>query len=163
MRHLNKCVCKTENCRLCVTTATVAWVNSLWPDCTDGRVVLRRVPELSTLLWSLCDGNKTRSCCTPSSPWAINECAAPFSPERERERERPLIIGNCSQYRCTDLSHAQMTVIWSRRNTGLSAGRGLLLFSGEDGCSFLLLAFHYNSLLMSTPHTPCHFRWATLR
>lgn len=79
--------------------------------------------------------------------WAINEWTGPLS-----SRERRLIIGDCSQYRCTDLSHAQMTVIWSRRNTGLSEerrGRGLVLFFREDGCSSLLLAFHYNSLLMS--------------
>lgn len=152
MRHYITFVCKTKNCRLfCVTAATAAWVNSSRPDYTVRWVVSPTSQSSLHRSGPLCDGKNTRSHCTPSSLWAMNEGTGPCSPERGR-----LIIADCSRCRCMDLSHAQMTVIWSRRNTGLSAGRGLLLFSGEDGYSFLLLAFHYNSFfLVHLLHTHC--------
>lgn len=133
-----------ENYRLVrVTAVIVAWVNSLRPDCKDSGLLGGPSPRtkvlsitLVPLLWK-----EYYECCTPRSLWAINEWTSPlFSCETR------VIIGDCSQYRCTGLSHAQMTVIWSRRNTGLSGGRRLVLFSREDGCSLSLEAFHYNSL-----------------
>lgn len=69
-----------------------------------------------------------------------------------------------------DVSHALMTVIWSRRNTGLSAGRGLVLVSEKDGYPF----FFTSLSLQLTPHGApathththtlalCHFRCAAV-
>lgn len=56
------------------------------------------------------------------------------------------LFADCSQYTCTALSHNQMTIIWTQGNTRL-VRRRQVLFSWEDGCSLILLAFHYNSLL----------------
>lgn len=79
---------------------------------TDCRVVLCCVCEFRALLRFLCDGKKYEALLHSQQPvgykW-MNQPPFFFW-------ERRLVIGGRSRYTCTDLSHAQMTVIWSRRN-----------------------------------------------
>lgn len=58
-----------------------------------------------------------------------------------------------------DVSHALMTVIWSRRNTGLSAGRGLVLFSEKDGYPFFFTSLSLQLTPHGAPATHTHTHW----
>lgn len=61
-----------------------------------------------------------------------------------------------------DVSHALMTVIWSRRNTGLSAGRGLVLFSEKDGYPFFFTSLSLQLTPHGAPATHTHTHTGTL-